>query len=198
MEENILPKSFFKKNPLQKLSAAVIADYSAEIDLIDKLNDEIENIVGASMTDERRSQVEQDKQEIATLTSGADIERYMRQKHDVLTNPLLCKKALSLIEDAAPHIIRRYQTTTQDRFIELTFRILVHADKRYTEELFTAYHNIRSPYAQAIACLLFGEHNMKSLASFLLKEYKRFQTDYPSESFDQFPLLALYILFEMA
>lgn len=195
MEENILPKGFFKKNPLRELSAAVIADYSAELELSDELNDKIEDIVGVSMTDERRAQVKQDKQEVAALTSGEDIERYMRKKHDVLANPLLCKKALSLIEDAAPHIIRRYQTTAQDAFIELAFRILVHADKRYTEELYAAYHDIRNPYAQATACLLFGEHNMMSSVSFLLKEYKRFQTDYPRESFDQFPLLALYILF---
>ena len=121
--------------------------------------------------------------------------RYMRKGYDVLVDSLLCKKVLSLIDDAGPHIVKRYKTTGQDSFIELAFRILVHADKRYAEELLGMYHDIRNPYAQAMACLLFGEHNMKSSASFLLKEYKRFQTDYPSESFDQFPLLALYILF---
>lgn len=198
MEENKLPEDFFKKNPLKKLSAAVIADYGAKIEFIDEIIDKINDNVSASMTDERRFQMEQDKQEIALLTTGEDIERYMRKKHDVLANPLLYKKALSLIDGAAPHIIRRYKTTAQDTFIELAFRILVHADKRYTEELFTAYRDIRNPYAQAMACLLFGEHDMKSSVSLLAKEYKRFQTEYPGESFDQFPLLGLYILFGKA
>lgn len=198
MEENILPKGFFKKNPLRELSAAAIADYSAKVEPIDEFNDKINDIVDATMTNERRTRVEQDKHEVDMLTSGEDVERYMRKKHDILVYPLLCKKALSLIEDAAPHIIKRYKTTAQDAFIELAFRIFVHADKWYAEELFTAYHDIRNPYAQATACLLFGEHDMKPSVPLLIKEYKRFQTDYPSEGFDQFPLLALYILFGKA
>lgn len=195
MEENVLQKDFFKKNPLQELSAAAIADFGAKTILIDSINEKMKDIVGMSMSKERRTKAEQDQQDVAQLANGEDVVRYMRKDHDVLVDSLLCKKALSFIDDAGPHIVKRYKTTGQDSFIELAFRILVHADKRYAEELFGMYHDIRNPYAQAMACLLLGEHNMKSSASFLLKEYKRFQTDYPRESFDQFPLLALYILF---
>lgn len=198
MEENILPKGFFKKNPLKKISAAVLIDYRVKTEMIDELHGAIENVVDASMTDDRRVQLEQAKQEIAAITSGEDIERYMRKNPEVLANPLLYKKALSLIEDAAPYIIKRYKTTAQDKFIECAFCILVHADTRYTEELFAAYQDIRNPYAQATVCLLLGEHDIKSSASFLLKEYKRFQMDYPNERFEQFPLLALYLLFGKA
>lgn len=142
--------------------------------------------------------MEQDKQEVAALSSGEDIARYMRKRHDILASPALCEKTLSLIEDAAPHIIKRYMTTAQDTFIELAFRIFIRADKRYAEELYSVYHNIRDPYARAVACLLFGRHNMEPSVPLLLREYKRFQTDYPDEDFEQFPLLALYILFDVA
>lgn len=195
MEENILQKVFFKKNPLQELSAAVIADFGAKTILIDSINEKMNDIVGMSVSKERRTQAEQDQQDVAQLSNGEDIVWYMRKDHDVMVDSLLCKKALLLIDDTGPLIVKRYKTTGQDSFIELAFRILVHADKRYAEELFAMYHDIRNPYAQAMACLLFGEHNMQAAVPFLVKEYKRFQTYYSNDDFDQFPLLALYILF---
>ena len=198
MEKNILPKDFFKKNPLKEYSSAMFSDFSTKIGLVDELNDKVNEIVNETMTDERRAKIEQDKQVAAAITSGEDVEQYMRKNHDVLVHPLFFEKALPLIEEAAPHIIRRYKTSGQDGFIELAFRLFVRADRRYTEELFAAYHDIRNPYAQAMACLLLGEHDRKETIPFLLKEYKRFQAEYPDESYDQYPLLALYILFGKA
>ncbi len=194
MEENVLRKDFFMKYPLKELSAAVIADFSAKTAMIDLINDKINDIVDASITDERRKQVEQDERDITQLTTAEDVVRYMRKNHDVMVKPMLCKKALSIIDDVGPKIIKRYLTTAQDSFIELAFRIFVHADKQYAEELFDKYDDIRNPYAQAVACLLFGEHKMQATVPFLLKEYKRFQTEYSNDDFDQFPLLALYLL----
>ncbi len=194
MDENVLRKDYFKKNPLKELSAAVIADFSANTAMFDSLNDKISDIVGATIPDERREKIKQEQQDVAQLTTAEDVVRYMRNNHDVLTNPMLCKKALSIIDDVGPKIIKRYLTTAQDSFIELAFRIFVHADKQYAEELFDKYDDIRNPYAKAVACLLFGEHDMQTAVPFLLKEHKRFQTEYSNDDFDQFPLLALHLL----
>lgn len=198
MKEDLPPKGFFKKNPLQKTSAAVYSDYFARTLLIDELSKEIDAMIEPSMSDARRTLLEQNRREIDMLSSGEEIARYMRRKYDVLLTSQLCKKTLPLIEDAAPHIIRRYKTTAQDTFIEQAFCIFFHADRCYAEELYAAYHEIRNPYAQATACLLFGEHGMEVSIPLLMQEYQRFQADYPEESFDQFPLLALYILFGKA
>jgi len=55
------------------------------------------------------------------------------------------------------------------------------------------YNEIRYPFAQASACLVFGMQGMEEEMPFLLSEYERFQRNFPDESFDQHPLLALYI-----
>ena len=129
------------------------------------------------------------------MDSGEAIVKFMRQEHDGLTDSALCKKALTLESETVPLIMKRYMTSGQDRFIELSFQILAQADIQYTEQLFADYKSIRNPYAQAVACLLFGERGMEDAPPLLMEEYRRFQRDYPDEGFDQHPLLALYILY---
>jgi len=195
MGEYIIHKSFFKQNPLDKISTAIIADFSLSTLFNDELNAEIEKIVNGQIEDERKAQILADKDAVERLSSGEDVVAYMRKKHDNLADPLFCKKAMTLEAEAAPLIVNRYKTTAQDRFIELAFRILAKADKKYAEQLFREYKEIRNPYAQAMACLLFGEQEMKVAVPLLMKEYKRFKQSYPKESFNQAPLLALYILY---
>ena len=195
MGEYILHKSFFKQNPLDKISTAIIADFSLSTLFNDELNAEIEKIVNGQIEDERKAQILADKDAVERLSSGEDVVAYMRKKHDNVADPLFCKKAMTLEAEAAPLIVKRYKTSAQDRFIELAFRILAKADKKYAEQLFREYKEIRNPYAQAMACLLFGEQAMEVAVPLLMQEYKRFKQSYPNESFNQAPLLALYILY---
>ena len=177
------------------MSTAIIADFSLTVQFNDRLNAEMERIVGEHMPDERRIQIAKDKEEVEKLDSGEAVVSYMRKNHDNLVDPMFCKKALTLESEAAPLIVRRYKTTALDRFVELAFRILAKADKKYAEQLFQEYREIRNPYAQSMACLLFGEHEMEEAVPLLMKEYERFKRDYPEESYNQAPLLALHILY---
>ena len=190
-----LPKSFFKKNPLEKMSTAIIADFSLTIQFNDELHTEMEKILGEHISDERHIKVAKDEEEVEKLDSGEAVVTYMRKDHDNVADPMFCKKALTMEAEAAPLIVKRYKTTGQDRFVELAFRILAKADKKYAEQLFEEYAEIRDPYAQAMACLLFGEHEMEDAVPLLLKEYERFKKEYPDESLNQAPLLALHILY---
>lgn len=198
MGEYLLHKSFFKKNPLDKISAAMIADFSLTVQFNDELQAKMEEIISEHMPDERYIQVAKDKEEVEKLDSGEAVVSYMRKNHDNLVDSMFCKKALTLEPEAAPLIVRRYKTTALDHFVELAFRILAKADKKYAEQLFKEYHEIRNPYAQSMACLLFGEQEMEEAVPLLKREYERFKKDYPEESYDQAPLLALYILYEEA
>ena len=195
MREYLLHKSFFKKNPLDKISSAIIADFSLSIQFNDELNAEMERILDSQIPDERRIGIAKDKEEVEKLDSGEAVVIYMRKDHDNVADPIFCKKALTMEAEAAPLIVKRYKTTGQDRFVELAFRILAKADKKYARQLFEEYTEIRDPYAQAMACLLFGEHEMEDAVPLLMKEYERFKREYPDESLNQAPLLALYILF---
>ena len=190
-----LPKSFFKKNPLEKMSTAIIADFSLTVEFNDRLQEEMKKILDERISDERHIKIAKDREEVQKLDSGEAVVTYMRKDHDNVADPMFCKKALTMEAEAAPLIVKRYKTTGQDRFVELAFRILAKADKKYTQQLFEEYREIRDPYAQAMACLLFGEHEMEDAVPLLLKEYERFKKEYPDESLNQAPLLALHILY---
>ena len=198
MDHKQLPKGFFKNHPLDKISSAVIADFSLKTLFNDGLNEEMQRILNSNLPDERQTIIAADKAEIERLSDGEAVIAYMRKNHDQVVDSMFCKKALTLESEAAPLIVQRFKTSGQDRFIELAFRILAKSDQTYAERLFTEYREIRNPYAQAMACLLFGEKGMESAVPLLLKEYERFKRDYPKESFNQAPLLALYILYEEA
>ena len=190
-----LPKSFFKSNPLEKMSTAIIADFSLTVEFNDRLHAEMEKILDERISDERHIKIARDKEEVEHLDSGEAVVTYMRKDHDNVADPMFCKKALTMEAEVAPLILKRYKTTGQDRFVELAFRILAKADKKYTQQLFEEYREIRDRYAQAMACLLFGEHEMEDAVPLLLKEYERFKKEYPDESLNQAPLLALHILY---
>lgn len=195
MGKYLLPKSFFKKNPLEKMSTAIIADFSLTVEFNDRLHAEMEKILDERISDERHIKIAKDKEEVEHLDSGEAVVTYMRKDHDNVADPMFCKKALTMEAEVAPLVLKRYKTTGQDRFVELAFRILAKADKKYTQQLFEEYRGIRDPYAQAMACLLFGEHEMEDAVPLLLKEYERFKKEYPDESLNQAPLLALHILY---
>ena len=195
MDKKLLPKDFFKNNPLEQISTAMLADFSVEIQLNDKLHSKIEELVEDRITDERHNKIAKDRKEVEQLDTGEAVITYMRKDHDNLVDPMFFKKALSMEAEAAPLIIKRFKTSGHNRFIELAFRILAKSDKKYAEQLFAEFGEIRNPYAQAMACLLFGEHNMEETVPFLLKEYDRFRKNYPDKDYHQAPLLALYILY---
>ena len=195
MSEYVIHKSFFKQNPLDKVSAAIVEDFSLTTTFIDELNAEMEKAISGQITDERKERILADKTAAEQLASGEDVVTYMRKNHDNLADPVFCKRALMLEAEAAPLILKRYKTSAQDRFSELAFRVLAKADKKYAQQLFREYKEIRNPYAQSMACLLFGEHEMEEAVPLLMQEYKRFKQSFPEESFNQGPLLALYILY---
>ena len=62
--------------------------------------------------------------------------------------------------------------------------------------LFEMYEEIRNPYAQSMACVVFGVQRIERADSLLLNEFKRMKKEYPQESLFQGPLLGLHILYE--
>jgi len=87
-----------------------------------------------------------------------------------------------------PLILRRYRTCALDAFIDAAAKVFVMGEKEYAHMLREMYRDIRCPFAQACACLVFGMQGMEEEIPFLVSEYERFQREYPDESFDQHPL----------
>ena len=122
----------------------------------------------------------------------------MRKELEMQNRTELRKLAVEKQEETVPLILKRFRTSGQDFFIENAMAVLSKSNRIYAEELLRDYSNIRNAYAQSMACLVFGEQRIEEAIPLLLKEYERFKKQYPDESFDQGPLLALYILYGKA
>ena len=195
MDRKLLPKNFFRDNPLDEMSTARLADFSIRTVLKDDLNNELGKILQPVLSESRVRDIQESQATLDGLETAEELIMYMRKGAESLTYPTLCRKALAIQDKIMPLIIRRYLTTAQTCFIEAAVRIFGNADRKYTEELLKEYGNIRNPYAQANACLLFGEFKMKETVPLLLSEYAKFRRNYPGESYAQCPLFALHIIY---
>ena len=122
----------------------------------------------------------------------------MRTEYDIINRWKLCQKALSMQEEVVPLMLQRLRTNKQDMFIESSIQILAYCEPVYLEQLKAMYHEIRNPYTQSMACLVFGMRHEEDTLQLLLEEYERFKKEYVEEDFSQGPLLAINILYGKA
>jgi len=189
-----LPNSFFKMNPLMEYSAAMFEHFTITARKSGKIDQKIYDVAAEFFNKTRRDEISQDRQRIEQTDDPAELVEIMRSGHDIMNRGLLCSKILSLHEQTMPLILRRYRTCALDEFIDAAAEVFVMGEKEYTQMLREMYRDIRCPFAQASACLVFGMQGLEEEIPFLVSEYERFQREYPDESFDQHPLLALYLL----
>lgn len=190
-----LPNSFFRDNPLAKQSAAMLTYARIFFEQSDSFSHELDQLVWARIDEARSVRIMRERQKIEQVNDPI-VWIDMMRKFDVMNRRQLSAKIAAHAEQTVPLLLKKYCTCLQDEFIELASSVLARSDVCYTRTLRELYPQIRGPYAQAHACLTFGTHGMISEIPFLLKQYHRFQCDYPEESFSQFPLLALYLLHE--
>lgn len=189
-----IPSQFWKKNPLKKMSAAQISYFSMTIFSMDELHEKISEIVDPGIAQERKTIIEAELREIEALNSGERIVKFMRHEYDIVNRNALCKKVLQLQDKAMPLVLHRYRTSAQTVFIETAAMIFAHCDARYALELRDVYPDIRNPYARSMASLSLAVQADEDAIPLLMQEYARLHRDYPEESYDQGPLLALYSL----
>ena len=189
-----LPNSFFRKNPLLHLSAAMIAHYTITARLNEKFDSLVHNLTEEGIDDIRKAKIQQERQHIEETKDPAALVEFMRKGHDIFNQNLLCEKILQDQEQTMPLLLKRYRTCALDQFIDAATAVLATGEKKYAQQLRDIYADIRDPFAQACACLVFGMQKMDEEIPFLLHEYERFQQEYPKETYEQHPLLALYLL----
>lgn len=191
---NRLPNSFFRANPLMKVSAAVLAHYSIAERLDEKLNLALSAIEEQGIDGSRRKRIQEERRLIEETGDPAALVEILRRGHDIFNRRLLCGKILEHHEQAVPLLLSRYRTCMLDHFIDAATVVFATGEPEYARMLRELYADIRSPFAQACACLVFGMQGMQEEIPFLLHEYGRFQREYPEETYHQHPLLALYLL----
>lgn len=193
----LLPKNFFKKNPLNPTSAYNIACYLLDPDFEEDMFNRLLDNEDETGDSSRLDQIDEEETQIWDLHDAEAIVKRMRQKIHPLNRTVLANQALSVWEETMPLILRRFRTSSQTEFIETAFHVLAEADDSVIEPLKELYPDIRDPYARSMACVVFGMHDREEMIPMLLKEYEQFQKDYPEEEYEQGPLLALYQLYGM-
>lgn len=193
----LLPKNFFKKNPLNPTSVYNIACFTLEPDFEDNMFKSLAETEEKTGNTSLLDQIDEEEGQIEALSDAEAIVKCMRQKIHPLNRSVLMDKALSMWEETLPLILRRFRTSSQTEFIETAFHVLAEADDSVIEPLKELYPDIRNPYARSMACVVFGLHDREEMIPMLLKEYEQFQKDYPEEEYEQGPLLALYQLYGM-
>ena len=198
MDKKLLPRNFFKDNPLDKMSAPLIAHFSMTAGFNEKLQNAMWYILEGRIEPERKARIEEEKAEIARLETGDAIVKFIRNDYDIANRETLCKKILTMQAEVLPPLLRRFQTSFQDSVTETTVYILGHAEREYVDQLIEMYPEIRNPYAQSMACVALGVQEREDTLPLLLREYERLKRQYPEESYCQGPLLAIYILYGKA
>lgn len=198
MDKKLLPKNFFKDNPLDKMSAPLIAHFSMTAGFNEKLQNAMWDILEGRIEPERKARIEEEKAEIARLKTGEEVVKFIRSDYDIANRELLCKKVLTMQAEVLPSLLRRFQTSFQDSVTETAVYILGHAEREYVDQLIEMYPEIRNPYAQSMACVALGVQEREDTLPLLLREYERLKRQYPEESYCQGPLLAIYILYGKA
>jgi hypothetical protein len=153
------------------------------------------NVVEERIPAQRKEKIQQEREEIAALSSGEAVVRYMRRHFDFVNRTPLCQKALTMQEEVMPLMFQRYRTSMQESFIETAVQILAHAEDQYVEQFKALYPEIQPHYAKSIACLVYGARKQEDMLPLLLSEYQRFQTEYPDKSLSQGPLVAIYAMY---
>lgn len=186
-------KKFFATHEISKYSAANIYFYCIDYSL-DEIFDSFEQTAkekGFNIPD--RSE---ELSEIQSLTDPLAIVNYMRTLTAMPNRNALVEKVKEYSDSTMPLIINRYMTSGLDHFIEIAGHCFIKNDAQYLSELKKRYPEIRNPYAKAVACLVFSMRGIECDGEFLYGEYLKFQRMYPDESYEDFPLLGLHILYE--
>lgn len=193
-ESKYLPNSFFKENPLKEISTATIGYFTIVSKGIGELDQMIHDTVVQGIKDSRKEAFQRERQRIEQTDDPAELVEIMRKGHDILNQRLLCDRIIALHEQTMPLVLKRYRTCALDQFIDAATTIFALGEKKYAQMLREMYGDIRYPYSRACACLAFGIQKMEEEIPFLLNEYRYFQQAYPEKSYEQHPLLALYLL----
>lgn len=198
MDKKLLPKNFFKNNPLDRLSTPQIAYFSMTAGFDEKLQNAMWDILEGRIEPERKARIEMEKKEISRLETGDAVVKFIRNGYDIANREMLCKRALTMQAEVIPPLLRRFRTSFQDELIESAVYILAHVEQMYVDQLIDMYPEIRNPYAQSMACLVFGVQKREGVMPLLLEEYQRLKREDSEGKLCQGPLLAIYILYDKA
>ena len=131
------------------------------------------------------------KQQIENAETAEEIVNLMRRSYPADERMAIVNKAIALEEVTLPLIKRRALTSGLDIFIENTVKYFLRCKSNCCDWILENYRSFRSEYLKSMLCLVLGFRGDESMLDFLIEEADRLEREYPDESFDQGPALAV-------
>lgn len=128
---------------------------------------------------------------IEETKTAEDIVKLMRKEILIEDRFKIVQKALEMEEETLPFIQKRVLTNRHDVFIENTVKFFLHSKNNCCAWILENYQNFKSEYLKSMLCLVLGFRGDVSMIDFLMNEAERLENEYPDESFDQGPTLAV-------
>lgn len=185
----LLTKDYFNRHPVKDISAA-----RYEYSLL--LNPEVEDVAERLMPElqARGLRFPDNSEEIAAVKHAentADLLRMLRKGLSPNARRALLDKLLEREEEALPEIRRMLFKAFNDCTIENCTRFMVKCRENCSEWILQNYRDIRAPYARSMLCMVLGFRADVDVIPFLLQQVDAFERQFPSDTLDQGPILAL-------
>ena len=155
-------------------------------DVEDKMYDFANLVFQKDKAEEKANQ-----QMIAEAQTAEDVIKLMRTKIPVTDRQKVILKAIAMEEETLPLIQKRALTNRQNIFIENALKYFLRCKTNCCEWILENYRDFKSEYLKSMLCLVLGFRGNIDMIEFLIKEAERLEREYPNESFDQGPALAV-------
>lgn len=133
--------------------------------------------------------------EMKTLIEQTDEPReilnLMRKELSGANRSLLRTKILKYEDALVPLIKEKCIRNKQDVFIENTLAFFMRSTNNWSDWIIETYSQFQSEYLKCMMCLVLGFRGNISMIPFLINEARRMEKEYPDETYDQGPTLAV-------
>lgn len=131
---------------------------------------------------------------IEQMTSPDDFFKLMRKPMSIRTEYAFRKEMLKKEDLIADMIKKRAMTNMLDTFVDHATYFFINCKADPSGWITENYADIRNPFTQSMMCLVLGFRGDESHIDFLLEQAEDLARKFPDESFDQGPIVALYML----
>ena len=128
---------------------------------------------------------------ITETTKSSDLLNLMRKKLSASNSSLLREKIMIYEDTLMPMIKEKCIHNKQDIFIENAAYFFMTSKVDCCEWIMEMYPQFESEYLKSMLCLVLGFRGEVNMIPFLMKEAERMENEYPRETFDQGPALAV-------
>ena len=133
--------------------------------------------------------------EMKTLIEQTDEPReilnLMRKELSGANRSLLRTKILKYEDTLESLIKEKCIRNKQDVFIENALAFFMRSTNNYSDWIIETYSQFQSEYLKCMMCLVLGFRGNMSMIPFLINEARRMEKEYPDETYDQGPALAV-------